>query len=210
MLFFEVCENIRTGIIAVLTIGNSPTFELAKTISNSLDIPYIAIKSDAYLNTNEITNENKIFGLNLYPSLNKVNQIIIDLINNYKWTYVTVLFQDTKRLENLIRFATFNDYFDRKITFEFKTLHSNTSFWGLTLKEVKASGSSHIIVDLEFNLINKFFKIVNLFKLKIFRIFNFLFLVKRLLNMALQMDIITYCLLRLIYHLILKCLITSC
>ena len=99
------------------------------------------------------------FELNLHPSVNKLLSAIVDLIKYYKWTFVTVLFQEPNRIEDLIKYAGI-EFYENKLHFQFKLISSNSNEWLHLIKEVKSSGSSHIIIDLESKLINKFLKIV--------------------------------------------------
>jgi hypothetical protein len=85
----------------VLTIGNSRVFELAKLISNSLNIPYLTIKSDT--NTDPTENNDDKYELNMHPPTSKIMEAIIDLINHYKWKFITVFYQEPSRIEDLIR-----------------------------------------------------------------------------------------------------------
>lgn len=101
-----------------------------------------------------------IFNLNLYPSLYIINEVLIDLIQSYKWNTITVLFQEEKRIQKLIQHAAISDHYDQKIKFQFRMILPNISYWNLLLREVKESGSAHIIVDLESNLVEKFLLIV--------------------------------------------------
>ena len=153
ILKLKVCKQVKSGgIIAIITIGKSKVFNLAKIIANSLDIPYISINPDV-TTTNSMSKQNK-FELNLHPSVNKLLNAIVDLIKYYKWTFVTVLFQEPNRIEDLIK------YNENELNFQFRLISSNSNEWIDLIKEVKSSGSSHIIIDLETKLINKFLRIV--------------------------------------------------
>ena len=102
-----------------------------------------------------MSNQNK-FELNLHPSVNKLLSAIVDLIKYYKWTFVTVLFQEPNRIEDLIKYS------ENELNFQFRLISSNSNEWIDLIKEVKSSGSSHIIIDLETKLINKFLRIVSI------------------------------------------------
>ncbi len=137
----------------MLTIGNSRVFELAKLISNSLNIPYLTIKSDT--NTDPTVNNDDKYELNIHPPINKLINAIIDLMDHYKWTYVTVLYQEPSRIEDLIRLNG-----NSKHRLIFKYLSSNFSDWAVIMKEIKSSACFHIIIDVETDLINQFLLLV--------------------------------------------------
>lgn len=154
----KVCEQISSGVIAIISIGNGPILDFAKIISNSLDVPHLSIRSET--TSSSLVASNEIFDLNMHPSKDQLNKIIIDLINHYKWSFVTVLFQEPNRIEDIVNYAS-NDYFEHKIRFQFRILDYNKSHWPILLKDIKSTGSSHIIIDLETSLVNCFLKIVN-------------------------------------------------
>ena len=141
--------------IAVLAIGNSKVFETAKIISNTLDIPYITINPDA-ISTNK---KEKLFEINLHPPVSKIIAAMIDIISHYKWGFVTILFQEPSRIEDLIRYAS-SEFRDAKLYFQYKLISKNTSEWNSQIKSVRASGASHIIIDIETKYINTFLRMV--------------------------------------------------
>ena len=123
-----------------------------------MDIPYISINPDV---ASSMFKQNRDkFELNLHPSVNKLLSAIVDLVKYYKWTFVTVLFQEPNRIEDLIKYAGI-EFYENKLHFQFKLISPKSNEWLHLIKEVKSSGSSHIIIDLESKLINKFLKIVN-------------------------------------------------
>jgi hypothetical protein len=141
----------------VLTIGNSRVFELAKVISNSLNIPYLTIKSDTKTDPTIYTNDDDDkYELNMHPPTSKIMEAIMDLINHYKWTSITVFYQDPSRIEYLIRLNG-----KSKHKFDFKYLDTNSSIWYQHFKELRQTGSNNFIIDIKTNLINKFIHLVN-------------------------------------------------
>lgn len=150
----------------MLTIGNSKVFEYAKSISNSLNIPYLSIDPNSgyasnNLNSNNNNNDNsaKLSEFSLYPPITKLIGAIIDLTVHYKWTFITVLFQEPGRIEDIIRYAS-NEFNDNKIHFQYRLIGADVSNWSGLIKDIKSSGSSHIIIDLETKLINRFLRLV--------------------------------------------------
>lgn len=144
----------------MLTIGNSKVFEIIKIISNSLDIPYISIKP----NTGDVEQTKDMknnFELNIHPPIHRLFTAVFDLTQHYKWTLMTVIFQEPSRIEELVRFAG-NELHDNKIHFHFRIISSNITNWIGLIRDIKLSGSSHIVVDLETKLINRFLRLVTI------------------------------------------------
>ena len=156
-----MCNELKLERIAVLTIGNSKVFETAKIIANDLDIPYISINPDI-TNSYELTNKKrkKNLELNMHPPVTKIISAIIDLIHHFKWQFVTILFQEPSRMEDLIRYAS-NEFQNNKIHFQFKLISKDIFEWTSLIKNVRSSGASHIIIDIEAKYLNSFLRLVN-------------------------------------------------
>ncbi len=104
---------------------------------------------------------NEITHINMYPPAHKLMKAVLDLIMYYNWDYVTILFQEFDslyRIEDLIRLQT--KARNEKLRFNVKQLGSNVTKWIDVLKEIKLSGSSHIVVDIQSRHLNKFFEMV--------------------------------------------------
>ncbi len=160
---FKVCHELKSQRIAVITVGNSKVFQIAKIIANTLDIPYISINPDANLQESDKKHDSKLFEINLHPPVSKIITAIIDIIHYSKWNFVDVLFQEPSRIDYLIRYAG-SKFDDKKLHFQFKLLSKNHSEWSSLLKNVRESGSSHIIIDIESKYINSFLKLVSSIK----------------------------------------------
>jgi hypothetical protein len=114
------------------------------------------------LDENDEHFSNEMTQLNMYPPAHKLMKAVLDLITYYNWEYVTILFQELDslyRIEDLIRLQTTAR--NEKLKFNVKLLGSDASKWIEALKEIKLSGSSHIIVDIQSKQLNKFFEMVS-------------------------------------------------
>jgi hypothetical protein len=138
-----------------LTIGNSRVFELAKLISNSLNIPYLTIKSDT--NTDPTVNNDDKYELNMHPPISKIMEAIIDLMDHYKWTSIAILYQEPSRIEDLVRVSG-----NSKYRLMFKQLTAKPNEWSNVIKEIKEDGFFHIVIDIKTDLINQFLVLVNI------------------------------------------------
>ncbi len=174
----KVCKELKEGRLAILAIGVSPVFDQLRSIANSLKIPYIAIKWD---DENKLTNlqkeattlsqtQSEIYSyythvnqINLHPPANKLIHALIDIVHMYKWEYITVLYQETtgpERIQEFIKLPTTSYLGDKKFRLNVRQLSSDIESWIYLIKDIKLSGSSHIIVDIETKYLNKFCQIV--------------------------------------------------
>lgn len=109
-------------------------------------------------------NEHKNF-VNIHPPASKIMNAIIDLVHMYKWGYVTVLYQEDtgpERIQKFIQLPSTTFYNSKKFRLQVRQLSSDYDKWIYLIKEIKLSGSSHIIVDIETRLLNKFIQIVSI------------------------------------------------
>lgn len=108
---------------------------------------------------------------------------MIDLIEYYKWEYVTILYQEStgiSRIEDLIKLpprpnlrssnrpiemAPIHLNLNSKIKLQVRQLSSDVTKWVNLIKDVKLSGSSHIIVDIQTRYLNTFLEQVDRFTL---------------------------------------------
>ena len=180
MIFFvcKVCDNLNDGRIAVLAIGSHSVFLHLHSIADSLKIPYIAIKWESLNEENSLverTNSwrdeaSQINQVNIHPPAHSLMKAIIDLIFYYKWDFVTILFQESTglgRIEDLIRLPKPKSGTDGEIRIQIRQLSSDVNKWIYLIKDVKLSGSSYFIVDIETKNMNKFIEQVRFQSIKI-------------------------------------------
>ena len=114
--------------------------------------------------------------INIHPPANKLMKAVIDLIEYYKWEYVTILYQEStgiSRIEDLIKLPRrpplrpssrsastqpppIHLNLNNKVKLQVRQLSSDVRKWINLIKDVKLSGSSHIIVDIQTKYLNKF------------------------------------------------------
>lgn len=126
--------------------------------------------------------------INLHPPANKLMKGVIDLITHYKWEYVTILYQESNnglnRIEDLIKLSRrlgsgstagghssmnkqgssqmgSGNSATSKMRVQVRQLSSDINKWIFLIKDVKLSGSSHIIVDIQTKYLNKFLEQVS-------------------------------------------------
>jgi hypothetical protein len=123
------------------------------------DDNYIEL-DDSYLETDEILNP---FSLNMHSPSSKVLNAVYEFSEYYKWEFITILYQESLGLEHiqdLIRLPTIL-HLDRATRFQVRQLSSNITDWIYLLKDIKLSGSNHIIIDIETKYLNAFIKQVS-------------------------------------------------
>ena len=158
------------GRIAIIAIGSSPVFAHIQGLANALKVPYISIKWDSlkeekqiYSSANSLIadeEETHLNQINIHPPSHRLLKAIIDLIEYYRWDYITLLFQESTgldRLEELIRLPR-RKQDEPKFRIQIRQLGPNVDEWIYLIKDLKLSGSSHIIVDIETKNMNKFLK----------------------------------------------------
>lgn len=175
-----MCNELNEGRIAIISIGDCPVFSYIQSIANSLKIPYLSIKWENYNHRGENNNNNSAnneliqaneeyieynSNLNIHPPANKLIEAVIDLISYYKWEFITILYQESlgpHRIEDLVRLpANLNSAFnENKFRLQVRQLSTDVEKWIYLIKDVKLSGSSHIIVDIENKHLNRFLQLV--------------------------------------------------
>jgi hypothetical protein len=132
------------------------------------DENYIELDEN-YANIYEDDENQNIFSLNMHTPSSKIMNAIVDLTDHYKWDFVTILFQESLGLEHiqdLIRIPSLT-HIDKGLRTQVRQLSGNINEWIYLLKDVKLSGSSHIIVDIETKYINEFIRQVERERLEV-------------------------------------------
>ncbi len=137
-------------------------------MTNSLRIPYLTIRWDSlndksslvsFANELRQLNGEPISSLNILPPSHKLMDGILNLIDYQGWDFVTILFHEAsgfRRVEDLIKL---NNKINHKVRYQVKQLSSNSNNWKHMLREIKLSGSSHIIVDIHTKFLSRFFSL---------------------------------------------------
>lgn len=228
-LYSKVCDELNDGRIAILVIGESTTFFHLHGIASSLNIPFISIRWDNWIeeesfvestlmknfltinddgggddnynddNSNNNSNNGQtelieyesnnyvsfkaaaaaaeaiveerrstINHINLHPPGKQLTNAIINLIDHYKWEYVTLIYHENsglRRIEDLLRFERKKIFSNQRISLDklniqVRQLSSNVDQWVYLLKDIKQSGSCHLIVDIQVEYLNRFFESV--------------------------------------------------
>lgn len=183
---FLVCKQLNDGRLAVIGIGYNPTLANIESITTSLNIPFISIKWNANQETEpnqsksskeEDSDENDfelddlddldksdtfpIKSVNMHSPSSKVMNAIMDFIDHAKWSFVTIIYQESLGLEHIHHIIRTASITHKMMRLQVRQLSSNIDDWIYLLKDIKLSGSSHIVVDIETRYLNEFIQIVN-------------------------------------------------
>lgn len=119
-----------------------------------------AVESENYDSTvdDDENEENNKFLLHMHTASLTLMNAIIDLVQHYKWDYVTILYQETLGLEHIhdfVRQSSFTNT-DKLFRVQVRQLSKNINEWIYILKDIKLTSSSHIIVDIETKYLREF------------------------------------------------------
>ena len=134
----------------VISSSNQNNFERR----DDEDDNYIEL-DDSYLETDQILNP---FSLNMHSPSSKVLNAVYEFSEYYRWEFITILYQESlglEHIEDLIRLPTIL-HLDKATRFQVRQLSSNITDWIYLLKDIKLSGSNHIIIDVETKYLNSF------------------------------------------------------
>lgn len=100
------------------------------------------------------------FSLNMHSPSSKVMNAVYELSEHYKWDFITILYEESLGLEHiqdLIRLPTIY-HIEKATRIQVRQLSSNLNEWIYLLKDIKLSGSNHIIVDIQTKYLNDFIR----------------------------------------------------
>lgn len=82
-----MCNQIKTGVHAILGPSNGLLSCHINSICDALDIPHIEIRADAEHTARE-------FSINLHPFQDIINDAFLDIIHYLNWTKVAILHEN--------------------------------------------------------------------------------------------------------------------
>jgi hypothetical protein len=176
-----VCKQLENGRLAVIGIGDNPTLENIELMTTSLDIPYISIKwnnvyetepmitkkanddddnnldfDDSFSSYDYDDTTSNVKSINMHSPSSKIMNAIMDFTDHLKWNFITILYQESLGVDHIQHIIRSTSVTHKALRLQVRQLSSNRDDWVYLLKEVKLSGSSHIIVDIENQYLNDF------------------------------------------------------
>ena len=85
----------------------------------------------------------------MHPPSFKLMIAICDLIDHYKWKFVTILYQDSTGIGRIKQLLSIRYLNQNSIRLQLRKLDVDVDKWMHLLKDVKLSASSHLIIDVE-------------------------------------------------------------
>jgi hypothetical protein len=92
----------------------------------------------------------------MHPSANDFLKAVVDLIAHYKWQNVVVLYHEERGFDHIMELVDLPRRWPTKLDVRLRGLSADVESWIFLLKDVRLSGSSHIIVDVQTKYLNKF------------------------------------------------------
>ncbi|XP_033635922.1 glutamate receptor ionotropic, kainate 2-like [Asterias rubens] len=133
-----VCRQLSKGVAAVFGPNSRESSETIASVCNSMDMPLVETRWDYRERGSMVTS------INLHPNNRQISRAIRDVVYYYRWSAITIVYQDDSaltRLQEVLRASA-----PRKIKLTIYKLPTNPDVRTL-LKEIKTSGARHIIID---------------------------------------------------------------
>ncbi|XP_070567432.1 glutamate receptor ionotropic, kainate 2-like [Ptychodera flava] len=135
----KVCRQLDMGVAAVFGPPSSRASLGVQSVLDEVEVPHIEARWDHRRKRNQ-------FSINLYPDPDTISKAIADTVDHYKWNKIAILYQNEDSLIRLQDVLKLSAHQKTKISIR-QLIPPN---FKPVLKEIKASGLSHIIVDCDF------------------------------------------------------------
>ena len=145
----KVCHQLERGVVAILGPLSMSSSEHVRMITDSMEIPYIETRWN--YRPRNVLDRGGEYTLNLHPDITSLSGAYLDLLEAYRWTTVTILYQDNDSM------MTLKEIFRRtttagpigKMQVVVKRLVTNENGYRDVLREIFQSESKLIVVDCE-------------------------------------------------------------
>jgi len=151
----RTCSILEKGTVAIFGPRSKPNSEHIRSITDSMEIPYIETRWN-YRSQNVMGSAGD-YAFNLHPDITTLGTAYLDLLHQYSWKTITILYQDNDSM------MTLKEIFDRTATVaptdEFrivvKQLVHNENGYRDTLKEIFLSESNFVVLDCERHILDE-------------------------------------------------------
>lgn len=133
------------GIAAIFGPSSGTTAGIVKSVCEHLEIPHIIYHWSSEPLGGYRLQERKIMSLNVYPDNEKLSEALAALIIDYSWKSFTIIYQTDESLMRLKDVLQIHNPDDYPITV--RQIGSDPDYRPL-LKEIQASGETHIVLDI--------------------------------------------------------------
>jgi len=154
----KTCYLLEKGVVAIFGPLSKPSSEHIKSITDSMEIPYIETRWN--YRSQKVIGQAGDYAINLHPDITTLGGAYLDLIEEYQWKAITILYQDNNSM------MTLKQILDRTSTVgpmdEFrlviKQLVHNENGYRDVLKEIFFSESNLIVLDCEKKILDDVLK----------------------------------------------------
>ena len=146
----EACRLLKKGVVAIFGPESKPSSEHVRIIADAMEIPFVETRW-SFPTSKDLLSQAFEYQLNLHPDISSMSIAYLDLLEAYRWTSITILFQDNnsmKTLNELFRRTTVPGI-NGKLQLIVKRLILNKNGYRDVLQEVLMSKSKLIVVDCE-------------------------------------------------------------
>ena len=145
----KVCHQLERGVVAILGPISMSSSEHVRMITDSMEIPYIETRWN--YRPRNVLDRGGEYTFNLHPDITSLSSAYLDLLEAYRWTTITILYQDNDSM------MTLKEIFRRtttagpigKMQVVVKRLVENENGYRDVLREIFQSESKLIVVDCE-------------------------------------------------------------
>ena len=145
----KVCHQLERGVVAILGPLSMSSSEHVRMITDSMEIPYIETRWN--YRPRNVLDRGGEYTINLHPDITSLSSAYLDLLEAYRWTTITILYQDNDSM------MTLKEIFRRtttagpigKMQVVVKRLVQNENGYRDVLREIFQSESKLIVIDCE-------------------------------------------------------------
>ncbi|KAL0275560.1 UNVERIFIED_CONTAM: hypothetical protein PYX00_003377 [Menopon gallinae] len=143
-----VCEMISTGVAAIFGPESPETATHVQSICDAKEIPHIETRWDP-------NQRSKLCSLNVYPHPASLSQALVDVVKAWRWKTFTVIYQTEYELVKFSEVLKLSD--SKEYVIIVRQLDEGDNYRE-TLRTVKNSGSTNIILDCSIEILPEVLK----------------------------------------------------
>ena len=145
----KVCHQLERGVVAILGPISMSSSEHVRMITDSMEIPYIETRWN--YRPRNVLDRGGEYTFNLHPDITSLSSAYLDLLEAYRWTTITILYQDNDSMMTLKQIFDHTSSIEPQDEFRIvvKQLEENDNGFRDVLKEVFFSESNLIVLDCE-------------------------------------------------------------
>jgi len=154
----KTCQLLEKGTVAIFGPRSKVNSEHIRSITDSMEIPYIETRWN-YRSQNVLGSAGE-YAFNLHPDITTLGSAYLDLLQQYSWKTITIVYQDNDSMmtlkEMFMRTATVSPTEEFRIVV--KQLVHNENGYRDVLKEIFLSESNFIVLDCEKHILEEVLK----------------------------------------------------